>query len=132
MTEVLKLFAYILELDGPSFSVSIKRSETVDDLKKAIKKENPGCLNGIDARELTLWKVAITTGGDVEKKAKDAIEGRDHLDETCELDEIFPEKPNKKTVSIVVKLPDSFGKGECLCDSRHVESLTYPSLSLFS
>jgi len=42
------------------FSVKIGKSETVDGLKKAIKKEKKHALVGIDADTLNIWKVSAS------------------------------------------------------------------------
>jgi hypothetical protein len=50
-------------VDGEStsgaFSVKITAAESVDDLKKVIKAENPNQFSDVDAKDLTLWKVSL-------------------------------------------------------------------------
>jgi Crinkler effector protein N-terminal domain len=55
---IIKLFCWILGVSNAAFSVKIKDNETVDDLKKAIVKENPVTFAAIDAYQLTLWNVS--------------------------------------------------------------------------
>jgi hypothetical protein len=60
MSDVLNLNCWLLG-DDPRrvFSVKIAKSETVDDLKKAIKEgpSSEGDFDGIGAKYLDLWKV---------------------------------------------------------------------------
>src|SRR5215469_15469975 len=43
-----------------SFSVTISREETVDDLKKLIKNQKPIGFANIDASDLVLWKCSLS------------------------------------------------------------------------
>lgn len=52
-----KLFCWVLGQSDRPFSVKIGGDETVDDLKKEIKKQNENTFAGIDAYTLDLWKV---------------------------------------------------------------------------
>ncbi|KAF9346179.1 hypothetical protein BGX34_004129 [Mortierella sp. NVP85] len=49
----------VIEGQTKSFSVKVPSDGTVDDLKKAIKEENPNTLEKVDAKDLTLWHVEI-------------------------------------------------------------------------
>jgi hypothetical protein len=53
-----KLFCIVVG-GNTSFSVKISSDETVDDLKKAIKKEKEHDFAGFDADRLTLFKVDV-------------------------------------------------------------------------
>jgi hypothetical protein len=64
----LKLFVYIVGTDVP-FPVSNDRSDTVGDLKDAILKENPETLHGIDACQLTLYKVRLINDDSLRERA---------------------------------------------------------------
>lgn len=44
------------------FSVRIGKSETIDDLKEAIKKRMENAFSGVDSYLLNLWKVSIFSG----------------------------------------------------------------------
>ena len=50
-------FCWVLNQSKTPFSVKIGKNETVDDLKKAIKKEMDP-LPGLSSATLTLWKVS--------------------------------------------------------------------------
>ena len=57
MATELQLFAYMLGLGRPAFSITINGSKTVGDLKDAILMKKPNLLKNVDAAQLTLWKV---------------------------------------------------------------------------
>ena len=62
LSSAIKFKIFCLLLPDPSrylFSVSIHNDQTVNDLKKAIKKEKVNDLNDIDADKLILYKVVI-------------------------------------------------------------------------
>jgi len=107
MVASLKLFVYIYRLGGSSFSVSIKPSETVDDLKEAIKKKNPNDLSSVDAARLTLYQVELDDEDEIlENLDEESLTAK--LQPSCELSDIFPKPPAKGKVCIIVTLP---GKG---------------------
>lgn len=54
----MKLFCWILDKSESPFSVDVAHDVTVDDLKKAIMNEKTHALAGLDADQLTLWKVS--------------------------------------------------------------------------
>ncbi|KAL4116303.1 hypothetical protein PRIC2_013300 [Phytophthora ramorum] len=58
----MKLFCAIVGVAGSAFSVRVDESDSVDDLKKAIKGEKPNDLKDIDADKLQLF-LAKTEGG---------------------------------------------------------------------
>ena len=100
----IKLFVYIIGLGTPSFSVTIERSETVDDLKEAILKENPNDLKGVDAYRLILYKVRLPDDENLEQSAHHALK-----EELCVpsrlLSKIFSEELPEEMISILVDLP---------------------------
>jgi len=99
----LTLFVYVIGLEHP-FSVDIKRSKTVDHLKKAILRKRPNDLKDIDARRLVLYKVDILYANDFEGSVAQAK--REELDDPFStLSEIFTEKPRARAVSILVEVP---------------------------
>ena len=52
-----KLFCWILRKSDSAFPINISKSETVGDLKAAIKKEMEHTLLGMDSDTLIIWKV---------------------------------------------------------------------------
>ncbi|KAK3817406.1 MAG: hypothetical protein J3Q66DRAFT_440169, partial [Benniella sp.] len=81
---ILNIFC-VIEGQMTSFSVKIPSDDTVDDLKKAIKKEKPLKFDDSAADELTLWKVAIPAGllASLPDKRKllDSLQNKTKLDE---------------------------------------------------
>jgi hypothetical protein len=89
---------------GNAFSVKIPPTDTVDDLKKLIKKEKQNKFSNIDADELRLWADSIpiddaTALEELELKHEEA------LIPTDDIAEVFPESPAKKHIHIIVKAP---------------------------
>ncbi|KAE9002287.1 hypothetical protein PR002_g17670 [Phytophthora rubi] len=58
---MVKLFCAIVGVLGKAFPVNIDAGQSVGDLKKKIKKDNPGKLKGIDANDLQVF--AAKKGG---------------------------------------------------------------------
>ena len=54
----MKLFCWILDKSESPFPVDVAHDDTVGDLKKKIMNENSDALAGLDADQLTLWKVS--------------------------------------------------------------------------
>src|SRR6266542_2959252 len=85
-----------------AFPVHIEGSSLVGDLKKAIKAEKQNDFAGIDADKLKLWKVTIPDDRD------DLLNNptlQDELLATRDIEEYWPEKPPKKHIHVIVKLP---------------------------
>ncbi|KAK2460395.1 hypothetical protein APHAL10511_007560 [Amanita phalloides] len=100
----LRLLVYVIGLGPCSFSVNIESSKTVDELKKAILNEIPN-LKGVDAHQLTLYKVEMPDGKNLEELALQAQ--KEELEvSSCTLFEVFPVKPPAKTVSILLDIKD--------------------------
>lgn len=103
----LSLFCYVLGDDPQQiFPVKIAPTETVGDLKDAIKAKKSNTLKDVDADTLKLWKVSIP----VDSRFKERIETSAFAEEGClqpmsELSEIFPDSPLRKHVHIVIKPP---------------------------
>ncbi|KAG0024322.1 hypothetical protein BGZ80_004284 [Entomortierella chlamydospora] len=106
--EKVRLFC-ILDGDTTAFSVKVESDDTVDELKKAIKSENPNLLCDIDARELVLWHVSIPP---LPKKqisldnliVSETLKKPVELDDpTSEISEVFGTAPPKRTIHIIVQ-----------------------------
>jgi len=54
----MKLFCWIIDKSSSPFSVDVQNDDTVYDLKKAVMRENPHALAGLDANQLTIRKVS--------------------------------------------------------------------------
>jgi len=85
-----------------AFSVKRSRDEPVSELKKAIKAEKQNDFAGVDADRLKLWKVTIPDDRD------DLLSNptlQDELLATRDIEEYWPEKPPKRHIHVIVKLP---------------------------
>ncbi|KIL62166.1 hypothetical protein M378DRAFT_166004 [Amanita muscaria Koide BX008] len=104
-----RLFCWALKSDRP-FSVKIGKSETVDELKKVIKKEMEPILVDIRANMLDIWKLSSPIhSSDLDKKLRHAqtpndIEGCKLLDPFNTLLEHFTSPPGKH-IHIIVQHP---------------------------
>ncbi|KAI9511687.1 protein kinase subdomain-containing protein PKL/ccin9 [Russula earlei] len=106
MAANLDLFVYIIGL-GNAFPVNIERSKTVDHLKKAIVREKPNDLKGVDADRLKLYQVDLPDDEDLEEAAKQATEGQEPLKVSSRLlSKIFQRDPLEERVSILVEVPE--------------------------
>jgi hypothetical protein len=101
---------FALPDEDSSFSIKLDRTNSVDDLKGAIKSKNMATLAGVDAKDLKLYCVNIPFDISGQKKhvkqANDACQGLSPLQEWNELSEIgigFP----RGTLHILVQLPPS-------------------------
>ena len=98
--------------DGrPTFPVKIAKTETVGDLKNAIKVEIPLSLNGIEARDLTLYQVNLDCSDKKEyiKQAKLLAENPGNLlelDPPETLTTVFwPSGPTEQKINILAVPP---------------------------
>src|ERR1700761_4537007 len=138
MATVLNLYVYIIGLGSTTFPVDIGSHATVGHLKKAIKDEKKNDLKDIDADRLTLYKVSIPDGKNLEQSAQQAIRKGPKLKGSArQLFKVFQEPLPAKTVSVVVTLPEGFDSGACLCDldifsssSSHSSCYLLPSYSI--
>jgi hypothetical protein len=105
MTERLKLFVFIKGLGPSSFPVTIERSETVGDLKKAICNETPNDLKHVDSHNLTLYHVDLPDGEGLEQLASEAPKEKLAMP-SLKLSKVFPTNPPEHTVSILVEVPN--------------------------
>jgi len=64
MSRILELYCWVLgDQADRVFPVKIAGTESVGNLKDAIKEKKKPALEHITADSLTLWKVCITTAG---------------------------------------------------------------------
>ena len=98
-----------------TFSVKIKNDQSVDDLKKVIKKKNEPRFNHFDADELTLYRVEDDKSYDGQKRIDELEWSSQNLnectklnDEEQQLSEFFGESaPEGKQYYILVVPPQS-------------------------
>lgn len=104
-----KLLTLFCLVDGEStpFPVKIEFTETIGDLKKAIKDEQTPDFDDITAKALSLWKVSIPVVPKKERKEISLADvlSKEELDETDDVSDIFDEKPPKKTIHVIVQRP---------------------------
>ena len=111
MTNNLLTLFCLVDGESTSFSVDIDTSKTVDHLKDLIKTAlSPQC-DDIAAKDLTLWHVSIPVDYDDDDDripiVLDNVNNKDKkkLRETRELSEVFPAKPPKNTIHVIVQRP---------------------------
>jgi hypothetical protein len=130
MSQAYRILCFI-ESDESMFAVEITSDETVDQLKKEIKKKESDALAGIDTDTLELYHVAIKMYGDDEKdKGGYVAQVREQMskpqlppllcDPTRKLVEIFNGSPPEKTLHILVRHP----RGRLLTNKSRVHWLT--------
>ncbi|KAF9549899.1 hypothetical protein EC957_002470 [Mortierella hygrophila] len=91
-----------------AFYVSAKTTEFVYDLKVRIKTKNPDTFIGVDARDLTLWRVVIPAGNLDSAITVDALsdDNKTKLDNPRRrLVELFPKSPDDNTYIFVRRPP---------------------------
>ncbi|KAF9337986.1 hypothetical protein BGZ91_009113, partial [Linnemannia elongata] len=89
MTDNLLTLFCLADGDSVAFSVEIAASKTVDHLKHAIKIKIPDTFKGVDAMDLTLWRVSIPLAPKKDRKVISLgdIPLKEELDETDDLSE---------------------------------------------
>ncbi|KAF9081546.1 hypothetical protein BGX27_004860 [Mortierella sp. AM989] len=112
-SEKVELFC-ILDGDSTAFSVNIEASDTVGDLKDAIKKKQAPVLDDIRASDLALWHVAIPSApkrqitlGSLTDEEKATKKPEELEDSTSEISEVFGSAPPKKTIHVIVQRKSS-------------------------
>jgi hypothetical protein len=106
MDQHLDVFVFVKGL-GTSFPVTIKRSETVGHLKRAIWEMIPNRLKNNDSffYDLTLYHVDLPDGEGLEQLASEAPKEKLAIP-SLKLSKVFPTNPPKHTVSILVEVPN--------------------------
>jgi hypothetical protein len=87
-----------------AFAVDIDREKLVSHLKKVIKAEKQNDFAGIDADKLRLWKKEIPDDQD-DLLSNLTLNDGDELLATREIGDYWTEKPPKRNIHIIVKLP---------------------------
>jgi hypothetical protein len=100
-----------------AFTVKVSKSDNVSILKKKIKEENARQLTDLDAKDLILYKVSLSTA-EVDSRLKEANTDskvnsavtRIHLEPLEELKDVFPGPLQKSHVHIIFE----HASGACL------------------
>ena len=98
-----------------TFPVEVTIDKTVGGLRKLIKDENTRSFTGIDAKDLTLWKVDIpdeinektqllNTKNPSEINIKEDLEGME-LSSTKKLNQYYAQIPADEHIHIIVQMP---------------------------
>ena len=123
---MITIFCWILGVSASEFPVDIEDSLSVGHLKDAIVKKNSNAFPGVDAAQLTLWKVFNSlpfhqfpsqlfyqVSIQISRQLKNQVNEHQFLEEGSLLagellEEIFPPpQPSKKTLHIVVRPPSN-------------------------
>jgi hypothetical protein len=118
-TEMYKIFCLLKDRGGP-FSVKIDETETVDDLKCAIKDKNQMDLAGVDSKYLNLYLEDIKTdNSNYMAQANDKFKKLSELDPLsplAELRSVFGGSPARLTIHILVTFPPGESIDSRACD----------------
>ncbi|KAF9118121.1 hypothetical protein BGX30_004813, partial [Mortierella sp. GBA39] len=107
MTDYLLTLFCRVDGEATEFPVDIWSSKTFGHLKQQIWTENPHTFIGVDAKDLTLWRVSIPVVPANKHKpiVFNEVESPTELDPTDDISDVFPEAPPKKTIHIIVQRP---------------------------
>ncbi|KAF8929429.1 hypothetical protein BGZ47_001061 [Haplosporangium gracile] len=104
----LSLF-YLVDGEGTSnaFSVKIASMDTLDDFKEHIKTKKSSEFDDIAADKLILWSVSIpvVAANKHNPIVRNEVESSTELDPTDDISDVFPNKPPKETIHIIVQRP---------------------------
>ena len=112
-----------------AFPIDIALNQTIGHLKQEIKKKKPNVFQDIDADELTLWMVSVSTSdkqifqefaqrASQESAVEEVLGGVKLDDPTTEIKDVFGDQPPKKHIHIIVKPPQP-GKFTFTVDRSH-------------
>lgn len=80
-----------------AFAITINKNETISDLKKKIRLDQPRAFTKTDSKDLRLWMVNVRDDG------QDEIRCNVELMPTREIEEYWPETPAKNRIHVVVE-----------------------------
>jgi hypothetical protein len=100
------------EQDFNVFPIKVEASTTVCELNKAIVQENPNDLKGIDAKDLTLYRVDVKEPPATRKKKLEEriseLYKEEPLDPFLMLSEVYTSGPPNAMVHIIVQSPSKY------------------------
>ncbi|KAK5808232.1 hypothetical protein F5H01DRAFT_370260 [Linnemannia elongata] len=100
------------EATSNAFSVEITVTDTVHDLKGAIKAKKTPEFDGSAADELTLWRVSVKDDSDDSLPiALDSLPEKTKLRATSELFDVFETTPSKTTILVIIQRPPQVCSG---------------------
>ncbi len=106
MAAELLLGVHLINLDKSVcvFTARIESWKTVGDLKNAILEKTPNILKGIDAFQLTLYRVEHPDNGTIADDMNHIL--KDELKvSTRMLSKVFPIQPSERTINVLVEVP---------------------------
>lgn len=122
-TSTLIMLYCLIKGENPdkAFKVIIKKDKDVSDLKKVIKDEIPNELAGIDAKNLTLWKVNVSTSDKSKferlktyipysSAVEEVLLGEKIGNATEGVVKVFNYSLEKKCIHIIIEPPATTGK----------------------
>ncbi|RIA84393.1 hypothetical protein C1645_808786 [Glomus cerebriforme] len=87
-----------------AFPVDIEKDQLVGHLKKVIKAEQLQTFANVDAKDIKLWEVKISDDQD-DLLSNLTLNDVDELLATREIGDYWTEKPPKRHIHVIVKLP---------------------------
>jgi hypothetical protein len=110
MTNNLLTLFCLVDGDKAPFPVKIESSESIGDLKDAIKAKIPDTFNGVDAKDLTLWSVSIPVSDDDDDDVPIYIDtiletDKKKLKATTRLFKFFGTELPEDTIHVIVQRP---------------------------
>ncbi|KAG0334544.1 hypothetical protein BG004_000363, partial [Podila humilis] len=118
MTDKLLTLFCVVDGEATLFSVKVASTDSVHDLKKAVKAAKAPRFDDVAADELILWHISIRIPPPKERGpfVLNEAESPTELDPSDDISEVFPEIPFKKTIHVIVQRPPP----------DHAQSPTHP------
>ena len=102
-SNMLTIFCWILG-DDSAFLVKVHRDQSVYEVKEAIISENPHSFQKIDARNLVLWRMDLTSQEKTNFQ-ESRLHGQVPLDDLEEIGVYFNGNPRKQHIHIIITVP---------------------------
>ncbi|KAK3805240.1 MAG: hypothetical protein JOS17DRAFT_49006 [Linnemannia elongata] len=94
------------EATSNAFPVEIESTKTIGNLKDLIKTKIPDTFNGVDAKDLTLWRVSISDDDDNDLPVLlDSVPEKKKLKATTRLLKVFDTELPDDTIHVIVQRP---------------------------
>ena len=87
-----------------AFAVDIDSEKLLSHLKESIKGKNAQTFANVDAKDIKLWKVEISGDHD-DQLGNLSLKDSDELLAINEIGDYWTEKPPKRHIHVIVKLP---------------------------
>jgi hypothetical protein len=108
MTTNLRTLFCVVDGEDTPFSVKISSTDTVDDLKNLIVNGNQGpAFREVATKDLILWRVSIPVNAKGNAIILDNVAeiDKEKMAPTDDVGEVFKETPPKKTIHIIIQVP---------------------------